>query len=381
MASDSQEERPSGARRRRDAHVHPGLDRVAAYSWRLLVVAAALVAVLWLLGRLAIVLIPLVITLFLSRILAGPVSWLRRRGWPAALAAAATVVSFLTLLVGGFFLIGASVADELDDLGPTLSQAIDDMQRWLVEDSPFDVEQADIDRFRENIGEAVRTSLESSGGAVVSRAIVVVEGVVGVFLGLIITFFALKDGDRFLAWARRLFPPERREQAGVAAGQAWTTLGGYLRGAALLGVVEGAAIGLTLTLVGAKLALPVAMLTFMAAFVPFVGAIVAGGIAVLVALGTEGVDAALIVLVVAIALQQLDNDLLAPVVYGRALNLHPVVVLLGITAGGALFGLAGSFLAVPFTAVVVNVVTALRAHAAGAPPTEAAAAGAGQAPA
>ena len=380
MPTDAGHEPPPEQGTERGSAVHPALDRLAAYSWRLLVVAAALVAVLWVLGRLTIVLIPLVVTLFLSRVLAGPASWLRRRRWPAGLAAAVTVVGFLVVLGGGFFLIGASVADQVDDLGPTIGEALDDLERWLVEDSPFDVNRADLDRFRNDIGDAFRTSLESSGGAVVSRAIVVVEVVLGVFLGLIITFFALKDGDRFLGWVNRWVPAARRETVAVAAAQAWTTLGGYLRGAALLGVVEGIAIGIALTLVGAKLAVPVAMLTFLAAFVPFVGAIVAGAIAVLVALGTAGIDAALVVLVVAVLLQQLDNDFLAPVVYGRALNIHPVVVLLAIAAGGALFGLAGSFLAVPFTAVAVNVTGAVRAHAAGVPPEVAAGPGGAQAP-
>ncbi|MGH9178436.1 MAG: AI-2E family transporter [Acidimicrobiales bacterium] len=351
--------------------VHPVVDRLAAYSWRLLVLAAALAGVLWLLGRLRIVLIPLVLTLFLSRVLAGPAAWLRRQRWPRGLAAAAVLLGFLGLLAGGVALIGAAVADEVDDLGPALSQAVDDMERWLVEDSPFDVDRSDIERWREALGDAVRTSLRTSGGAVVSRAILVVEVVVGLILGLIMTFFALKDGDRFLAWTNRLVPARRRELAAVMGRQAWTTLGGYLRGAALLGVLEGVVIGLALTLTGAKLAVPVAVLTFMAAFVPFVGAIVAGGVAVLVALGTAGVDAALVILIVAVVVQQLDNDLLAPVVYGRALNLHPVVVLLGITAGGALFGLPGSFLAVPVTAVGVNVASAVKAYLAGVPPEEA----------
>jgi predicted PurR-regulated permease PerM len=348
--------------------VHPMVDRLAAYSWRLLVLAAALALVLWLLGKLRIALIPLVLTLFLARVLASPAAWLRRQRWPSGLAAAAVLLAFLCLLAGGAALIGAAVADEVDDLGPTLSQAVDDLERWLVEDSPFDVDRGDIDGWRDDLGEAVRTSLRSSGGAVVSRAIVVVEVVVGLILGLIITFFALKDGDRFLAWVNRLVPARRRELVAVMGRQAWTTLGGYLRGAALLGVLEGAVMGVALTLTGAKLAVPVAVLTFMAAFVPFVGAIVAGGVAVLVALGTAGVDAALVLLIVAVVVQQFDNDLLAPVVYGRALNLHPVVVLLAITAGGTLFGLPGSFLAVPFTAVAVNVTSAVKAYVAGAPP-------------
>ena len=126
---------------------------------------------------------------------------------------------------------------------------------------------------------------------------------------------------------------------------------------------------ITLWLVGAELAVPVGVLTFLAAFVPFVGAIVAGLLAVLVALATGGVTAAIIVLVVAIIVQQLDNDLLAPIVYGRALDLHPIVVLLSITAGGALFGIPGSFLAVPVTAVTWNVIAEARRDGNGEPVT------------
>ena len=359
--------RPAPERRPRPA-VPAALERAAAWSWRLLVVGAAAVAALTLVGRLRLVLFPLVLTLLVTRVLASPARWLRRRRWPAGLAAAVTVLGFLALVAATFVVVGALVADEAGDLGPTLGDAVDDVERWLVEDSPFDVSRDDVARFRADLGDTVRSSVESSGGAVVSGAILLVEGVLGVVLALIITFFALKDGDRFVAWGRRLVPAHRRDVADVMAARAWETVGGYLRGAALLGIVEGVAIGITLALVGAKLAAPVALLTFITAFVPFVGAIVAGVVAVLVALATGGVDAAVIVAVVAVVLQQFDNDLLAPLVYGRALNLHPVVVLLAITAGGALFGLAGSILAVPVTAVVVNVAGAARDHARDAGP-------------
>ena len=367
MTDDSHDLRPPAPG---DPRVPAALDRAAAYGWRLLVVGAAAVAVLTLVGRLRLVLIPLVITVLLARVLAAPAGWLRDRRWPRGLAAATVVVGFLVLVGAGLSLVGGLVADEAGDLVPTLSDAADDVERWVVEDSPFDVGRADVSRFRRELGDAIRASVGSSGGAVVSGAIVVVEAMIGVVLGLVITFFALKDGDRFVAWAARLLPEGRREVAGVMARRAWETLGGYLRGAAILGIVEGVAIGVTLALVGADLAVPVAVLTFMAAFVPFVGAVVAGVVTVLVALATAGVDAALIVAIVAVALQQFDNDLLAPVVYGRALNLHPVAVLLAITAGGALFGLAGSILAVPLTAVAVNAGTAAAAHRGGpVPPT------------
>lgn len=351
-------ERPAGP----GGSVNPVIDRLAAYSWRLLVIAAALAGALWLAGQIWVAFVPLVVTLFLTRILALPVAWLRRKRVPATLAAAMALVGFLLVLGGVLTGIGIAAANEFSDLGPTVGRAVDDLERWLVEDSPFEVDRADIDRFRREGSQRIGDALRASGGAVASGAAVAAEVTLALVLGLIVTFFALKDGDRFLHWARHQLPEDRRELAARLAAQAWRTLGGYLRGAALLGLVEGIAISVTLTLVGAELAIPMALVTFLAAFVPVVGAIVAGVLAVLVALATAGGTAAIVVAVVALVVQQLDNDVLAPVVYGRALELHPVVILLAILAGGSAFGLVGSFLAVPVVAVVVNVAAEARRY-------------------
>lgn len=341
--------------------VHPAIDRLAAYSWRLLVIAAALAGVLWVAGQIWVAFVPLVVTLFLTRILAGPAAWLRKR-LPATLAAATALVGFLLLLFSALAGIGVAAANEFSDLGPTVSRAVDDLERWLVDDGPFDIEAADIERFRREAGDRIGTALRASGGAVAAGAAVAAEVTLALVLGLIVTFFALKDGDRFLGWAGDQLPEERRELAARLAAQAWRTLGGYLRGAALLGLVEGVAIAVTLTLVGAELAIPMALVTFLAAFAPVVGAIVAGVLAVLVALATAGGTAALVVAAAAFVVQQLDNDVLAPLVYGRALELHPVIVLLAILAGGSAFGLPGSFLAVPVVAVAVNVAAEARRY-------------------
>lgn len=341
--------------------VNPAIDRLAAYSWRLLVIAAALAGALWLAGQIWVAFVPLVVTLFLTRILAVPAAWLRKR-LPATLAAATALIGFLLLLGGVLTGIGVAAANEFTDLGPTVSRAVDDLERWLVEDSPFDIEQADIERYRKEAGDRIGAALRASGGAVAAGAAVAAEVTLALVLGLIVTFFALKDGNRFLGWVRDQLPEERRELAARLAAQAWRTLGGYLRGAALLGLVEGVVIAVTLTLVGAELAIPMALVTFLAAFVPVVGAIVAGVLAVLVALATAGGTAALVVAAVAFVVQQIDNDVLAPVVYGRALELHPVIVLLAILAGGSAFGLPGSFLAVPVVAVAVNVAAEARRY-------------------
>ena len=149
------------------------------------------------------------------------------------------------------------------------------------------------------------------------------------------------------------------------AAAAWDALGGYLRSAALLGLIEAVIIGVAVQIAGGDLVIPVMVLTFLAAFVPLVGAVVAGAIAVLVTLATGGIGGALAVLIVAVVVQQLDNDLLAPFIYGHSLQLHPAVILLAIATGSALFGFAGTFLAVPVTAVVISSVSARRRLRAG----------------
>lgn len=331
----------------------------AAYAWRLLVIAAATVGVLWLVAQLWVVFVALVVALLLTRVLTAPAARLRQR-LPAGPAAVTALLGLLLGLAAVIAAISVAVAGQVEDLEPTVSTAIDDIEDWLVEDSPFDVSRADIDEFRESLGDRLSASVSDSGGSIVSGAIVAAEAVLSIVLGLIVTFFALKDGDRFLAWVRTMVPAARTDAANRMGQRAWQTLGGYLRGAAVLGVVEGTIIAITLWLVGAKLAVPMAVLTFLAAFVPFAGAIVAGVLAVLVALATGGVDAMVIVAIVAFLVQQFDNELLAPIVYGKTLDLHPVVILLAVTAGGALFGLPGSFLAVPVTAVAWNVIAEAR---------------------
>src|SRR5690606_8294171 len=214
-------------------------------------------------------------------------------------------------------------------------------------DSPFDVSRADLDRWRDQAGDALATFAGSNSDAVASGAVVVGEVVIGTFLALIVTFFFIKDGRRFVTAAVDRLPETRRAVTERASLRAWEAAGGFLRGAAVLGIVEAIIIGVTLWIVGANLVVAVMVITVLAAFVPIVGAIVAGIIAVLVALVTAGTVPALIVAIVAIVVQQLDNDLLAPVIYGRALQLHPLVILLGIAAGGSLFGFVGTVFAVP----------------------------------
>lgn len=335
--------------------MHPRVEWLAGYSWRLIVIGIVALAGLWLVQRLAPVVVPLAIATFLTRLLLPISNALRRRRWRPGLAAITTLVVFLALLAGVFALIVPSIADEAATLGPTVTQAIDDVQDWLVDESPFDVSREAIDRLRERAGGGLADLFSASDGQFADGAALLAEVIAGLFLALFLTFFMLRDGARLAAWASARARPERRATFQRAAERGWWTLGGYIRGAAALGVIEAIAMGLALLLSGGGLVAPVMIVTFVAAFVPIVGAIFAGFIAVLVGLVTGGVTTAAVVAVVAIVVQQLDNDFLAPWVYGRALNLHPAAVLVSVVAGGALFGIAGTLLAVPVVAVAVNV--------------------------
>jgi predicted PurR-regulated permease PerM len=352
---------PSRWRTGERPRVHPVVAQAAAYAWRLIAIGIVGWALLKLVTVLWVLLLAGAVAVLLARALDPVANMFRRRGLPPALVAAVTLVGFLVVLAGIIALLAPAIVDEFSDLGPTLEDAVDDVEDWLVNDSPFDVSRQDIEDFRQEGSDRFSDSIAAQSGTVVSGTVVAFEVITGLVLALITTFFILKDGDRFARWVLTFVPDGRHDLATRLAARSWQTLGGYLRGSATLGVIEGAIIGLTVWLVGGNLAVPVAVITFFAAFLPFAGAVFAGAVAVLVTLVTAGFGKALIVLVVAVLVQQFDNDLLAPIVFGKNLSLHPLVVLGAIVAGSTLFGVFGAVLAVPVTAVVLNVTAELRA--------------------
>ena len=330
------------------------LRQISDLAWRLLVVAAAVLAAAFGLTRLWFVVLPVFIALLLSAVLVPVVTFLEDRRCPRLAATWLVFAVFIGTFVGVGTLIVPAIGDEFSGLGETLSQGVDNVERWLIE-GPLDLEPEQLNRYRADAGQRIGDLLRSSSKGLLAGALAVVEGIAGFVLALVLTFFFLKDGRRFQNWALTHLPYDRQEVVSALAGRAWQALGGYLRGAAFIGLVEAVIIGTTLWIVGARLILPVAVLTFLGAFFPLVGAVVAGIIASLVALVSGGPTDAIVVAAVSLAVQQFDNDLLAPLIYGRAISLHPAVVLITLSAGGALGGVVGAFLAVPVAAVVAAV--------------------------
>jgi predicted PurR-regulated permease PerM len=342
--------------------INPVVSRLGTYAWKAIGIGLVGWALLKLLNALWVLVLAAAVAVLLGRALDPVARRLRQAGMRPALVAATTLVGFLLVLGGIMAWLVPSIVHEFADLGPTLENAVDDVEDWLVNDSPFDVSRKDVQDFRDQAGDRATEALKSQSGTVVSGTVVAFEVVTGIVLALVSTFFLLKDGEQFCSWTVGFLSEEHQPVARRLAARAWQTLGGYLRGSALLGLIEGTIIGTTVWLVGGALAVPVAVITFFAAFLPFAGAVIAGAVAVLVTLVTAGFAEALIVLVVAVLVQQFDNDLLAPWVFGRSLELHPLIVLGAIVAGSTLFGAFGAFLAVPVSAMAINAVAEYRAH-------------------
>lgn len=328
------------------------LDRSAAIGWRLLVVIAAVLVVAYLLRELQLVVVPVLLALALTTVLSPPAHWLQRRGFPPA-AATATV---FVVVIGGFLglvaLFGVRLQAEFADLGDDLERAWEDIREWLVE-GPFELSEREIDRYIDQAGTWFGENIEGIGSQALVGAQVVMEILAAVLLALVLTFFLVKDSGRISGWASATLPTRHQAAGRAVALRAWHTTGAYLRGTAIVGFVDALFIGIGLWIIGVPLVLPLAIITWFAAFFPIVGATTAGLLAALVALVSGGVVDMLLVLGLVILVQQTEGNVLEPVVLGRVLRLHAVVILLALTAGAIVAGILGALLAVPLTAVAV----------------------------
>lgn len=336
---------------------HPLL-RAGRYAWAAVGVIALLVVLGLLAGQLVLVVVPLIIALFPAALLEPVARGLKRVGVPAALASLLTIVGSLLLLAGLVTVLVPVVAAELPDLAESFGEGVEDLQ-GMVEGLPFapDIGGADqlLQRGREQLGEAGQIM-----GRAMEAATAVFEVVAGVLFGLVTLFFYLKDGGRIAAGIRDLFPARTREHVTEMGTRAWETLGSYFRGQLLIALVDAVFIGLGLFIIGVPLAVPLAVLVFFGGLFPIVGAVVSGALAVIVALADAGLTPALLVLALILAVQQLEGNILGPLVLGKAVALHPLVVLVAITAGAVTFGILGAFLAVPVAASAARVIDYLR---------------------
>lgn len=338
------------------------LDTAAALCWRGLAVAATVAVVLFAVSKLFLVVLPVVVALLLATLLAPPAAWLSRHRWPPALAAAVVVVGSIASVVAVLALLAPLVAGQLRGVGDNVAEGGEEALQWLIE-GPLELSPEEIDEATAQGIAQARENVGAITSGVLTGAAVAAEVLIGVLLTLVLLFFFVKDGRLISGWALERAPAHRRGDLVAVGSRAWDTLAGYVRGLAVVAMVDALGIGLGLALIGVPLVLPLMAFTFVGGFFPIIGATVVGMVAVLVALVSGGPLDALLTVGVVIAVQQLEGNLLQPIVMGRAVRLHPVVVLLAITTGAVLAGVVGAFLAVPATAVAAAVGNELRLRA------------------
>ncbi|CCH15627.1 AI-2E family transporter [Micromonospora lupini] len=313
-----------------------------------------IIAGLYLLGRIAVLLAPLAIalaaTIFLTALLDPVLLRLRRLRLPAALAALLTVLLLLGILVGVGALVWNLTASQFDQLSQELTQGLDRSRDFVTSTLP--VSDAQLDKLIDQ----AREGLSGSSPDPVAGARTASEVVGSALLALVLLFFLLKDGRSMWHWTLSRMTGPNRPVVAEAGRAGWQTLGAYSRGTMLIAAIDAIGIGLALVVLRVPLALPLALITFLGGFIPIIGATVAGAVAVLVALAANGPTTALLTLAAVVAVQQIEGNLLEPLVMKRQVRLHPAVILVAVTAGTLIAGIAGAFVSVPITAVLWRVI-------------------------
>jgi len=343
-----------------DERVPAGLRTAAGWSWRLLVVLAVILAALFVVARLEVLFVALFVALLVTALLVPASSRLRAWGLPNALATGAVLAGALLVVGAALYFVGRAVLDQFDEFQAAITQGIETVREWV--DTTFGMSL-------EQVGERIRGILGSIGGdgggltgSAFGFASTAVEVLAGAGIALFATIFFVYDGPGIWSWVTRLFPSSVRGHVDTAGRLSWQTLAAYSRGTVIIAAIDALGIGLGVALVGVPLAGPIAVLVFFGAFIPIVGALVSGFVAVIIALATEGLTAALLVLAIVIAVQQVEGHILQPLIQGRMVALHPLAIVLAVAGGTTIAGLVGAVIAVPIVAVV-NVVVRYAAAA------------------
>jgi predicted PurR-regulated permease PerM len=338
----------------RGPRLRKGVRALAVASAQLLLIAAALVVVGWVLGKLWPVLLPVILGLLFATVLWPPTRLLRRFHFPPALAALVVLVVSLAVVGGLLSWIVPQVAGQTGELVDSATAGLQDVQQWVT-GPPLNLGEDQIGQAVDQVIDSVQNNAQNIAGYALTGVSAVGSGLLNLVLALVLAFFFIKDGPRWLPWLAAQTGPKVAPHVAAVSYKTWNTLSEFIRQQALVGFIDAFFIGLGLWILDVPLVLPLSVLTFFGAFIPIIGAFVAGAFAVLIALVSNGWQTALIVLVIVLVVQQLEGNVLQPILQGRGLNLHASVVILAVTAGGTLYGILGTFLGVPVAAIIAVV--------------------------
>jgi putative heme transporter len=344
------------------AQVPWGIDLAASWAWRFLVIAAAAYVILWLIAFFAVVAIPLAIALLIAALVIPLVDGLHRLGLPRGLAALLVVLLGLTFVTALLTFAGQQVANGAQDLADQASAGLGEIKDWL-KDGPLHASDSQINDYIQRAQDSLKSAGENVDlGNVTEVGAAVGHVFAGLFIVLFSTYFFLADGERIWAWVVRLAPRAARPHVDSSGRVAWISLTQFVRATVIVAAVDAIGIMIGAAVLGVPFVLAIGVLVFLGAFVPLVGATVAGTVAVLVALVAQGPITALLMLAVVIAVQQIEGHILQPFLMGRWVSLHPLGVIVAIGCGVIVGGIAGALVAVPLAAALNAVVQHLAAN-------------------
>ncbi|KRE43992.1 hypothetical protein ASG74_03975 [Knoellia sp. Soil729] len=326
-----------------------GVRTASEWSWRLLIVAAAVLGALWLITYFSEVTVPLIVALLLAALLM-PVTRALSRALPRGAAAGLTVLGTLAIIGGALSFVGSQFSSQFNDISDQVGQGIVEIRSWFR--TSFGVTDTQVDDWIEKGREQLSSGGGSLGETAAQAGLTVTHVLAGFFIAMFALFFFLYDGERIWSWAVRLFPRDARVRVHSSGVIAWGQLSAFTRATIVVAAVDALGIGIVAAVLGVPFASGVAVLVFFGAFVPVIGAAISGAVPVLLALVALGPVQALIMLGGVIAVQQLESHVLQPFLLGRAVRVHPLAVILGIAAGVVAAGILGALIAVPLVAVL-----------------------------
>ena len=334
----------------------------AAWSWRVLLIIAGVGVIGWLLSHVTTVLIPVLLAALAAGLLSPAVRWLRSKGIPAAFAAITVELGLILLVLGLLTLAGQQIIVGFAQLSSNVVAGFQQLM-GMLEDSRLNISTDTINQWFSELG----STLQANSDAILSRAMTFGSTasniVTGTFIALFVLLFFLMDGENIWLFLVKLFPRRARPAVNGAGRKGWISLAQYVRIQVFVAFVDAVGIGLGAFLLNVPLALPIGVLVFLASFIPIVGAVLTGAVAVLVALVAVSPAIALAMLLVVLAVQQIESNILQPLVMGKAVSLHPVAVFLAVAAGSVLFGIIGALFAVPLMAILNTIIRYLAGRA------------------
>ena len=304
--------------------------------------------------------VPLIVAALIATQLLPLIEWASRHGVPRGLAVAGGMLGVVGIGAGLSWLFLDSLFGNLGSVGDDISEGVDEVVAWLqVHNDWVRQNEGQIRDFLEGILPAAKTAAEGLLTGALGGLSFAAQIISGALLLIVYLLYIVTSGDAIWAWIQRRASPRSRDRVAAGGRAAWSAASGYIRGIALIALIDTVVITIGMLVIGTPHVGTLALLTFVALFIPILGAWVSGAVTVLVTLAAVGTGGAIAMAVVILVGQQLDSMFVTPLVYQQTVNLHPIVTLTGVIVGSQLLGIVGAFLAVPMIAVAWAVYNAL----------------------